>query len=113
MNNYLDGFDRQEITLKASTTIKKGATVGISSTFTTKTAPNGTKPAGICTYCDGKNASVLIRGYAEVSYTGDTPTLGVTGIVSNGSGGIKADASGRQVIVVAIDSVAMTCGIIF
>lgn len=112
MNNYLDGFDRQEATLRTTTTIKSGAVVGVTNNFTVKTAPNTTKPVGVCTYCDGTKASVLLKGYAEVSYTGDTPAFGVVGIVGNGSGGIKTDASGRQVIVIAVDTAKMTCGII-
>ncbi len=113
MKNYLDGFDRQEVTLEAPTAIKKGAVVGISNDFTAKTAPSTVKPVGVCTYCDGAKASILIRGYAEVSYTGDTPSFGITGVVGNGSGGIKADANGRQVIIVTVDTTAMKCGIIF
>ena len=52
-------------------------------------------------------AGVQIQGFAEVTYTGAAPALGYVNLSANGNGGVKT-GSGREYLVVSVDSTAMT-----
>ena len=52
-------------------------------------------------------AGVQLHGFAELSYTGEAPALGFTGLQANGQGGVKA-AGTRTYLVVSVDPAAKT-----
>lgn len=56
---------------------------------------------------DGMACSVVLGGMVTVPYTGAAPALGWSGLTADGEGGIKADDSGREYLVVDVDSVGM------
>ena len=112
MLNYLDGYDRKEVTLSAVTTVKKDYPVTLSSSFTVKNAPDGAPFAGICTAVTKGYASVMLSGYAVLPYSGEAPTPGYCRLVSDGAGGVKQDENGRELLVVSADNTASLCGII-
>lgn len=112
MLNYLDGYNRKEVTLRAVTDVSKGNTVAAASDYTVKTAEDGEKFMGVCTHTADISASVLLSGFVKVSYTGEAPTYGYNKLAGNGSGGVKKDADGREILVVCVDTASSTCGII-
>ncbi|MBQ3136604.1 MAG: hypothetical protein IJB74_03890 [Clostridia bacterium] len=112
MLNYLDGYDRKEVTLSAVTTVKKDYPVTVASNFTVKNASDGEAFAGICTAAAKGYASVLLSGYTVLPYTGEAPALGCCRLVSDGTGGVKAGENGREMLVVSVDKAASLCGII-
>lgn len=112
MNNYLDGYDRKEVTLKAGRFVQKGTTVSMEDNFTVKASGGGDAFIGVCTAVESGSASVLLSGFVTLSYSGEAPVCGFSKLSANGSGGVKKDDSGRDILVVEVDTTAMTCGII-
>ena len=112
MNAYLNGFDRKEVTLNASATAKEGNTVNLLNKSTVGSSPVDTNFIGVCSAIRKGLASVVLRGYVTVSFSGETPSLGYNKIASNGTGGIKLSDSGRDILVADVDLVNDTCGII-
>lgn len=112
MNNYLDGFDRKEVTLKSLQDVSKGKTVIITKNFTTDVAKDGNIFAGVCTHAENQSATIQLRGYVHVPFTGTAPACGYVKLSANGTGGVKADTNGRYVLVTDIDTYENTCGII-
>lgn len=51
---------------------------------------------GITCFTDGECAGVIMNGYVEVPYTGTTPDLGFSKLVSDGTGGVKIPASSTE-----------------
>ena len=49
-------------------------------------------------------AAMQIEGTVEVGYTGPTPLAGYTKLSSNGKGGVKADTSGREYLVLSMNA---------
>lgn len=112
MNNYLDGFDRKEVTLASVQFVEKGKTVSMAESFTVKAAADGDAFIGVCTAVENYSASVLLRGYVKVSYSGEAPACGYNKLSADGTGGVKKDTDGRDILVTDVDKTAMTCGII-
>ncbi len=112
MLNYLDGYGRNEVTLNSSENLNKGCTVAMSDDYTVAQAADGEGIVGVCTYSEEGSASVLIKGYAEVPYSGEAPAVGYCKLSGNGAGGVKKDTNGRDILVVGIDEAASLCGII-
>lgn len=105
------GFNEGVITLGY-----KGGAVGDPVTVTENGAcapcEAGQKPVGILLGQRSGIASVQVMGHQRVKYSGTAPSLGMDTIVADGNGGIKAAANGREVIVLAVESVAGTVVII-
>lgn len=112
MNNYLDGFDRKEVTLAAMQYVEKGKTVAMAESFTVKAAGDGDCFIGVCIDVNNYNASVLLSGYVKITYSGEAPVCGFNTLSADANGGIRKDADGRSILVTDVDTAAMTCGII-
>lgn len=112
MNNYLDGFDRKEATLAAYQFVEKGKPVSMAESFTVRSSADGEDFIGICTAAENYCASVLLRGYTKVSFSGEAPVCGYNKLTADGNGGVKKNADGRKILVTDVDTAAMTCGII-
>ena len=57
---------------------------------------------------DEAACSVALSGIVTVAYSGTAPALGYAGLSANGSGGVKADPSGRQYLVIQRNETAKT-----
>ncbi|MBQ7118067.1 MAG: hypothetical protein IJN88_07640 [Clostridia bacterium] len=112
MNNYLDGFDRKEVTLSVLYSAEKGKTVSMVKDFTVEASSDGDDFIGVCTNSENNSASVLLSGYVRVSYTGEAPACGYNKLTADGAGGVKKDTNGRAILVTDVDEADMTCGII-
>ncbi len=112
MINFFDGFDRKEVTVSATAEVNKGKTVEFMDSYTVDRTIDGHIFDGVCTYVSDAIASIQIRGYTKVTYTGTAPSFGYTKLSSDGKGGVKADENGRYVLVTDVDTDSRTCGII-
>ncbi len=112
MNNYFDGFDRMEVTLHSTKEVAKGKAVEFMEAYTVDRALDGHNFVGVCTYAENYMASIQLRGYARVAYTGTAPDCGYIKLTGNGKGGVKVDDNGRYVLVTDVDTEDNTCGII-
>lgn len=55
----------------------------------------------------GDACAVQLGGFITADYTGDTaPTVGWCGLSADGSGGVKADSTGRSFLVADVDAAA-------
>lgn len=112
MNVYLNGFDRKEVTFNAGDGVKEGKTVNLLTKTTVGASPLDNNFFGVCALVRNGMASVVLKGYVTVSYTGTAPSLGYNKIASDGAGGIKLSDSGRYIIVADVDAIKGTCGIV-
>ena len=52
--------------------------------------------------------AVQLGGLVTVGYSGSAPAVGYTMLAANGSGGVKTDSAGREMLVVAVDETKQT-----
>ena len=112
MNNYFSGFDTKEITLFATDNVKAGAAVGLKDAITVTVPLSGAAFCGVCTAVRNKHASVVLKGHTIATYSGTAPTLGYCKLVCDGNGGVKVSDSGREYLVVEVDTNEKTADII-
>ena len=92
----------------------------VTATFTVKEGLKGGQVAGEAGPCDdgdafcgvalegrGGFAAVQVKGFVQVSAAGEVG-LGWTKLSADGAGGVKADESGREYLVVDSDSTGKT-----
>ena len=60
----------------------------------------------------GDACTVALGGAVEVSFSGSAPEVGWQKLSADGKGGIKADAGGREHLVLAADGAAMSVVIV-
>ncbi len=106
------GFNDGFITLYTNG-VKAGGIVKIGAANTCAECVDGDKPVGILVNERNGIGSVQVCGYAKLAYSGTEPALGINYIAADGNGGIKADASGRAVIVLAVDTADQMVEVIF
>ncbi len=104
MNNpILNGFETTEVTLKKSTNVAAGKAVGLAANCSTMVPSAGKHFCGVCTNVRGKYASVVLKGFATVAYSGTVPVVGYNKLVADGSGNVKIDDAGRLILVTRVD----------
>lgn len=67
---------------------------------------DGGEICGVCVHMREMLASVAISGVVTLPYTGDAPGYGLTGLVCDGAGGVKAGESIRPRVVLKVDEEA-------
>lgn len=108
------GFDEGYITLYVDEDTQKDIPVTITDNDTCGASAAGDKFCGILRGVRKDLGSVQVKGYAKMSYSGESaPLLGAECIVADGLGGVKAAQTGVNVIVTAVDEVAETVEFIF
>ena len=105
------GFDQKILTFKVASAIDAGTPVKISANSTVAKAGANAAFVGIVSSDDA--AGVIMGGYVELPYSGDSaPALGTVTVAADGNGGITAASTGRTVTVLTVDTTAKTVGII-
>ena len=61
--------------------------------------------------CDTDFAAVQTGGYVKLAYSGTAPAVGFAKLVSNGDGGVKLAETGGEFLVVDVDTVGKTAGL--
>ena len=94
----------------------KGGVVKLTAAGTVGKCADGDRFCGLAISAEDDFAGVQTAGYATVKYTGTAPTVGYARLLANGAGGVKVDAAstktGGEYLVVNVDSVAGTAGIV-
>ena len=113
MTTNFNGFNEKVLTFECDTEISAGTPVKITANGKVAACSAGDRFIGICVNTRGGYASVQVEGYVSSAYTGTAPTVNVTKLVSDGNGGVKADATnGGEVVAVCVDTTAKTIGFI-
>ncbi len=109
MNVSFNGFGENVVTFETEGSVSAGMPVMVSASGKVKAASGVF--CGICLGVRNGYAAVQLSGYVKTAY--DTaPAVGYTKLVGK-NGKISTDASdGREYLVVDIDTVAKTAGII-
>lgn len=105
------GFLEEYITLLCQDTEKSGV-VTINDNNTCAIAEADQDFVGVMANNRNGIAAVQVKGYAEVSYTGDNMAVGIMKVCCDGEGGIKLTDTGREVIVLSVDTDSNTVAII-
>ena len=104
-----NGFDQKALTFKTSGTVAVGTPVKVSADSTVAAAKADEIICGVVLSNEGDAAAVQVSGTVTLPYTGTTaPAYGYQNIAANGSGGIKV-GSGRQVMVLSINTANKVC----
>lgn len=106
------GFNEGYITLYVAEGTQKDSVVTVVDGNTCGNCSEGGKFCGILKGIRNNIGSVQVKGYAEIKYSGTAPALGVTSLVADGNGGVKASSSGVSVIVTEVNEETQTVKVI-
>ena len=84
---------------------KKGEVVKVSGEGSVAPCDAGDPFDGVAMLADDGFAGVLLRGFADVPYSGSDPAVGHNSFSADGFGGVKAGGEGRDFLTVAVDTV--------
>ena len=96
------------ITLQVTGDLAAGEPCTISASSTVKASAAGEHFCGVATGVRGGFAGVIVEGFVTLPYTGAAPACGYTKLSAAGSGKVKADTSGTEYGVFAVDTADKT-----
>ena len=97
-------------TFAAGSGVKGGQVVKVTDNGTVDACGDGDTFCGVALEPRKGGAAVQVKGFVTVPYTGEL-TLGWATLAADGSGGVKANATGVTALVVSVDgeSSAVVC----
>lgn len=108
MKTSLQGYNASYATFLCEVDAPIGKTVSIKSNHTVGKAVANTPFIGVLVSLRDGYGLVQTAGAVTIAYTGTAPTLGVCALASDGQGNVVANAAGKTLDVVAVDSTART-----
>ncbi len=108
MDVCFNGFGENVLTFIASGTINAGDPVMISANGTVVKASGSF--CGICLGVRNGYAAVQVQGYAKVAYS-SAPSVGYAKISASGGKIAPDNDTGREYLVIDVDTTALTAGI--
>lgn len=111
MKVSFDGIGDSLVTFISANAVK-GQLVKVSAAGTVAPCSAGDAFDGVAVFVEGGYAGVRLHGFVTVSYTGTAPSVGHNTLVADGAGGLKADNSGKDYLVVDKDTTAKTVTVI-
>lgn len=90
--------------------VQEGEMVKVSAAGTVAACASGDRFCGqaVALGRDGGACSVQLGGFITAAYSDAAPAVGWSGLSADGSGGVKADASGQKYLVAEVDAAAET-----
>ena len=109
MKGSFEGIGQWAATFTCSGDVVAGQMVKVRENGAVTVCADGEKFAGqaVVVGRDGAACSVVLGGMVTAPYTGSAPALGWSGLSANGTGGVKANTSGREHLVVDVDTAGM------
>lgn len=107
MSVSFNGFRENTVTFKVGAAIDAGTSVKVSANDTVAACSAGDDFCGFVVSSDASFAAVQVAGTVTVPYTGTAPTVGFGILVSDGTG-VKSAESGRDYLILSVDSTAST-----
>lgn len=109
MKGSFEGIGQWAATFACANDVAEGQMVRVSENGAVTACADGEKFTGqaVVVGRDGAGCSVVMGGMVTAPYTGSAPALGWNGLSGNGTGGVKADTSGREYLVVDVDTAGM------
>lgn len=112
MKVSFEGVGGQVLSFGKAEGVNKGSLVKIGANASVSACAAGNKFAGVCINADGSFAEVQTAGYVELGYTGTAPALGYANLVAANANAVKADSTGREYLVIKVDTAAARVGFI-
>lgn len=112
MKISMKGYGENTATFNTDGIVCVSHPVKITDNYTVSPCTSGDSFAGVAVNVKNEIACVQLDGFATVTYSGTAPTTGYCTLVADGNGGIKVSADGREYLVVDVDTVNKTAGII-
>ena len=112
MDISLNGFLENAATFAAAEGTVPGIPVKLTANGSVGPCAAGDGFCGVALNVRGGYASVQLRGYVVLSYSGTAPAPGWQGLLAAADGKVEADASGHAFLVTDVDTAAQTCGMI-
>ncbi len=109
---FYKGFNENVCTFKASGNIAAGQPVTLCDNCTVLASLENTEFHGVAVSYRNGAAAVQLTGYVELPYSGTAPGIGTTALVADGNGGVMMGEAGKKVLVISVDTVSETVGII-
>ena len=105
---FYESIGQECVTLQFTGELAAGEPCTISANDTVKAGADGEKFCGIAAGSRGGLASVIVKGFVTVPYTGTAPACGFARLAAAGSGKVKADNNGREYAVFAVNTTDKT-----
>lgn len=112
MKVSFEGVGEQVLSFEKASGTAKNVFVKVSANNTVAACSAGDNFAGYCIDTDDSFAVVKTHGYIEVGYTGTAPTVGYAKLAADADGKVKKSDTGREFLVIKVDSTAATVGFI-
>lgn len=104
MDVSFNGIGEKPVTF-AGSEVKKGQVVKVVSEGTVAPCAAGDGFDGVAVLADDGFAGVVLRGFADVNYSGNAPAAGHNKLSADGNGGVKVDETGgKDYLTVAVDA---------
>ncbi len=108
MSISVNGFGENVLTFKAADGLTSGVPVKMSANDTVSACAASNIFCGVAVEVSGAYAGVQLKGFVTLPYTGTAPTVGITALSANGSGGVKADTNGQKYLVTNVNTASAT-----
>ena len=112
MKVSFEGAGEQVLSFMKASGVEKGSLVKLSANATVAKCAAGDNFAGVCIKADDSFADVKTAGYVELGYTGTAPAVGYAKLTADGDGNVKTVDTGREYLVISVDSAAAVVGFI-
>lgn len=112
MKVSFEGVGEQVLSFMKASGVEKGSLVKLSANATVAKCAAGDNFAGVCIKADDSFADVKTAGYVELGYTGTAPAVGYAKLTADGDGNVKTADTGREYLVINVDSAAAVVGFI-
>lgn len=112
MKVSFEGVGEQVLSFVKASGVEKGSIVKLSANATVAKCAAGDNFAGVCIKADDSFADVKTAGYVELGYTGSAPAVGYAKLTAAGADKVKTADTGREYLVIKVDSAAAVVGFI-
>lgn len=115
MKVSFEGFNEKVLSFYNSSTapVEVASVVKMGDSGTAAKCSAGDALCGYCISASDDFAAVQVGGFVTLPYTGTTaPTVGYTIMVADGTEGVKLATTGKDYLVLEVDTVAKTVGFI-
>ena len=112
MKVSFEGVGEQVLSFMKASVVEKGSLVKLSANATVAKCAAGDNFAGVCIKADDSFADVKTSGYVELGYTGTAPAVGYAKLTAAGADKVKTADTGREYLVISVDSAAAVVGFI-
>ena len=110
MNISFQGFHEDAATFEGS--VPAGQAVRLSASGTAASCAADGVFCGVSGGGRDGYLTVQLTGYVNLPYSGTAPAAGYGKLVADGAGGVKTGASGREYLILDVDTVSKTVGFI-